>query len=201
MKKIAYIITNNQKIKNNKEYIGVVDSIKKTTPDTPILYVGLENARKNIEDFSILNRNPKNNVFWTFGRREKRNEYEKDLINFNNYVIKNLSDKIVYHYINPLLLNRRKIYKLLNLLNENRFDKYFYVENGMIYCYFENKVIGFSTKILKYAYNIDEDRIIRLIKRNMNNHLFYFNNENIRALKKILPENNTYLISFFISLY
>lgn len=201
MKKIAYIITNNQKIKNNKEYIGVVDSIKKTTPDTPILYVGLENARKNIEDFSILNRNPKNNVFWTFGRREKRNEYEKDLINFNNYVIKNLSDKIVYHYINPLLLNRRKIYKLLNLLNENRFDKYFYVEKGMIYCYFENKVIGFSTKILKYAYNIDEDRIIRLIKRNMNNHLFYFNNENIRALKKILPENNTYLISFFISLY
>ena len=200
MKKIAYIITNNSKIKNNKEYIGVVDNIKKATPNTPILIIGLENARKIIPNFSILNRNPEKDLFWTFGKREKRNEYEKDLKDFNEYIINSLTEKIKYYYINPLTLNKKKIFKLLRLVYDNRFDKYFYIENGMLYCYFDNKIIGISIKIINYAYSINEKRIINLIKCNQLNHLMFYYDEKIKNFKKIISNQKTYLMSFLVSL-
>lgn len=199
MKKIAYIITNSQRLKNNREYIGVVDSISKAAPNTPILIIGLESARKTIKDFSILNRNPHKDVFWTFGKREKRNEYENDLKNFYDYAMNNEISKVEYHYINPLTLNHKKLLKLVRLIYEKRFDKYFYSTNGMIYCNFDKKVIGFSLKMMKYAYNISEERIFSLIKQNTNNRLYNESSKFIESIRKYVPKNKTYALSYLMS--
>lgn len=200
MKKIAYLITNNAKLKTNIEYIGVIDDTAKIAPNTPILYVGLENARLHIPNFSILDRNPSNNVFWTFGKREKRNEYEKDIKKFYDYALNNVLSNIKYYYINPLTLNRIKLFKIFHLIYDKRFDKYFYFKNGMIYCYFDNKVLGFSVQIYEYIYKMDKKRIFEILKKNPYNHIQDKNDNILKKIENKIPKNKTYILSFFMSL-
>ena len=103
MKKLGYIVTD-RKINNVKDFVEVVNDISLTDSTKPVLLVGLENAKKNIENFSILNKKVNDNLFWTFKKTEKRVDFENDINYFYNYIIYNITRNIKYYYINILNL-------------------------------------------------------------------------------------------------
>ena len=76
---IGYIVTKN-KIENVLSCIKVVSSYRSIEDKSkPILIIGLEEAKKHASSFSILEKQIGENMFWTFGKREKRTDYEKDI--------------------------------------------------------------------------------------------------------------------------
>jgi len=148
MKKLGYIVTD-KKINNIKDFVEVVNDISLTDSTKPVLLVGIETAKKNIENFSILNKKVNDNLFWTFRKTEKRVDFENDINYFYNYIINNITKDIKYYYINILNLKYNKIKKLYNILFSGE-KKYIYISNNMLYILYNGSVLGISILVLEY---------------------------------------------------
>lgn len=197
MQILGYIITKH-KIKNLLPCIKIVGSIKSVDKkNLPILIIGLEEARKNASSFSILNKQFDENKFWTFSKYEKRNDFEKDVERFQEYVLQYALQQIKYHYVNVLTIKWNKMKALLSLIKENG-DKTFYLNQKMVYMFNQNYVIGVSFDILDYI-GVNRKKIIKLITSNQTNKVF-FNNFQIDYKIKNIISNKQYAIPFFLSL-
>ena len=115
MEKLGYIVSTS-KIKGLDDFVGLVNDVSLADPTKPILIVGLENAKKYSDNFSILNKKLSENVFWTFKKTEKREFYERDVEEFSKYIIQNVLNTIKYYYINIITLRYSKIKRLYNIL-------------------------------------------------------------------------------------
>lgn len=195
MKKLGYIVTD-KKINNVKDFVGVVNDISLTDPTKPVLLVGLENAKKNIENFSILKKKVNDNLFWTFRKTEKRVDFENDINYFYNYIINNITKNIKYYYINILKLKYNKIKKLYNIIYSTDL-KNIYISNGMVYVPYESNILGFSLRILDYC-RINEDKVLSRIKSNPSNRIIDDRDKYVFKLSRDLG-NKKYAIPYFIS--
>ena len=90
---LGYIVSDN-KIKNLKGFVEQVNDVSLADLTKPTLFVGIENAKKNIKDFSILEKKYGENIFWTFKKTEKRVDFEEDINHFYDYIIYNISNNI-----------------------------------------------------------------------------------------------------------
>lgn len=198
MKKLGYILTKN-KVNNIVDFVSVIKDISEIDDTTkPLLIVGLHNAKIYSKNFSILNKKIDNNIFWTFGKTERRVDYEKDLESFYTFVINKNINNLKYYYVNILSIKYNKAKNLLNLVNSKE-KKYIYISNNMIYI-FNNKtyILGISLKILNYI-NINIKKIYKLLYSNKSNVIY--NNDSFLTLKmKKLIENKRYVIPYFISI-
>lgn len=115
--KILGSIVSKRKIKDVVGFVEVVNDISKVSdPTKPILIVGLSEAKKLISDFSILEKSVGEDIFWTYGRTEKRDEHEFDLKSFYDYVLESAIKDIKYYYVNLLTIKLNSIKKLINIL-------------------------------------------------------------------------------------
>ena len=198
MKKLGYILTKN-KVNNIVDFVSVIKDISEIDDTTkPLLIVGLHNAKIYSKNFSILNKKIDNNIFWTFGKTERRVDYEKDLESFYTFIINKNINNLKYYYVNILSIKYNKAKNLLNLVNSKE-KKYIYISNNMIYI-FNNKtyILGISLKILNYI-NINIKKIYKLLYSNKSNVIY--NNDSFLTLKmKKLIENKRYVIPYFISI-
>ena len=80
MKKIGNILTKNKFL--DTTWCNVTDKTENLISNLPTLVVGLDNAKKFDENFSILDWKLRDNVYWTFGPREQRHIYEKRVDDF-----------------------------------------------------------------------------------------------------------------------
>lgn len=199
MKKLGYIVTKSR-INGVVDHIGIVDDISKVEdPTLPILLIGYNNAKKRYgESFSILSKSIYPNEFWTFGKMERRVEYDRDLSNFCQYVIdKSISD-LEYHYIDIFTVSYSMVKKLILLLHSSD-PCYIYLCGFMIYIYDGNgKIYGLSTKIMKYA-KIDIDRIYRMLYKCESNVVRTSDSFVNSNMKKVL-NNKRYAMAYFISM-
>jgi hypothetical protein len=194
---IGYIVTKN-KIENILSCIKVVSSYRSIEDKSkPILIIGLEEAKKHASSFSILEKKIGEKMFWTFGKREKRNDYEKDIEKFQEYVLKCALDDIKYYYLNILTVKYNKIKKLIEIVN-NPDEKTFYIDKKMFYMFYNNYVLGISIDILEYL-GIKKNKIINIIKNNDKNKLF-FNDFKFNYKIKKLIESKKYITAYFLSL-
>jgi hypothetical protein len=168
MKYLGYIVSS-KPIRVKYDFIKVVSDISEVETDKPLLIVGLSDAKKIASDkFSILHKSFGPNQFWTFGRTEKRDEFEKDIINYYNYIISSNFNNIKYIYLNLLNINYNIIKRLLKLCYSSK-EKYIYIWNNMIYILCDsNTVVGFSLEIAEYC-GIGKEKIIHLIETNPHN--------------------------------
>jgi len=194
---LGYIVSKN-KVTDVLPYIKVVPSFDKIEDKKlPILIIGLEEARKNASSFSILEKQLSENVFWTFGKREKRIDFERDLENFQNLIIKQVIKQIKYYYLNLFTLKQTKIKQLIQFINDNN-EKYFFINKKMIYLYQNNYILGVSKEILSYL-GISSQKIVRKIQKNTKNKV-YFGDEQVNMKLKLFINNKQYLITYFLSL-
>lgn len=196
MQKLGYIISKTA-IKEVPDFIEAVSDASLFYADKPALIVGSDFARKNVENFSIIKRNPQEGKFWTFGRRERREDFEKDVEKFYSYVLEDSINKIKYYYVNVLKLNRRRIIDLLVLLKSND-RKWVYIYKDMLYLYHRDYVLGISLKILKYT-GINIKKHFGGFLKNKNLTVF-FNDYQVTPYMKIFSKNKKYLVPYFLSL-
>lgn len=197
MKKLGYIVSK-RKINNVVDFVGVVKSVEDIDdPTKPFIIVGLDEAKNIAKDFSILNKVLDKDVFWTFGKTERRTEHERDLEKFYNYVIDKSLNDIKYYYVNILNIRYNKIKNLINIINSNE-KKYIYTSNDMIYIYYNNIILGISLRIIKYI-NIDIKKIFKLLYKNKNNIIYNTDSFLTSEMKKVII-NKKYVVPYFISM-
>ena len=197
MKKIGYIVSK-RKINDVLDFVEVVNSIDDIDdPTKPFLIIGMNEAKKNCKDFSILEKKIDKHIFWTFNKTERRTDYEKDLDSFYNFVLEYNINNIKYYYINILKLKYNKIKKLLNIIN-NKDKKYIYISNNMIYIYYNNNILGISLAITEYI-GISSKKIISKLKNNKKNIIFTNDSFLNYRMKKILT-NKRYIVPYFMSI-
>ncbi len=196
MKKLGYIVSK-RKINNIVDFVGLVDDVSKIEdPTKPFIIVGL-NEVKDLPNFSILNKKLDENKFWTFGKTERRVDYERDLEYFYEYVLDKEISNIKYYYINILNIKYTRIKSLINIINSNE-KKYIYISNDMIYLYYKNYILGISIKILKYI-NIDIKKVFRKLYRNKSNIIYNTDSFLTTEMKRVIT-NKKYVIPYFISI-
>lgn len=115
----------------------------------PTLIVGWNKVKKLYNNISILEKKINENTYWTFSKREKRYEYEKDILIFYRNVFNDIIKNINYLYIDILSNNLSDIKKLINLFLDKKI-KIGYIKNELLYLLYNNDVIGISLSELNY---------------------------------------------------
>lgn len=174
MKHIGNIVVNNQKYKVDDCFKKCL-SMSEIDNTLPTLIIGLENARKNIADFSILTREYDNGMlWWTLSKTEKRTDYDTNITDFYNYCITNIVSNISFKNIDIYNLKYSDIKKCLSFFNNNM-EKYYYVDNGKyIFIYvrqnIDNRKIIYGLSLNTIAFfGIQKDKIISILEKNTKN--------------------------------
>lgn len=197
MKALGSIVSK-RKIKDVVGFVEVVDDIKEVSGQTnPILVVGLNEAKKIASNFSILDKKIGDNVFWTFGKTEKRDDYEKDIKKFYEYVLNKVVTDVKYYYVNLLTINFSKAKALLNIIYNDTI-KYIYINNNIIYIYYNNYILGISLDIAEYI-GIKRDKIISRIISNKCNKITYTDSFLDINMRKVI-NNKKYVVPYFMSI-
>ena len=197
MEILGYIVSKS-KVSDVLPYIKVVSSFNTIEDKTkPILIIGLEEAKKRASSFSILEKKISDNIFWTFGKREKRIDYEKDIIMFQKFVLKSVFNNIRYYYLNVLTIKYHKLKALLHIILKDKKNTFF-IDKKMIYISYDNVIIGASVDIIEYL-GLKKERIIHLLKKNKNNLIYYNDFLLNKEIKEILVDKK-YMTTYFLSL-
>ena len=197
MSSLGYIVSDT-KIKNLKGFVEQVNDVSLADLTNPTLFVGIENAKKNIKNFSILDKKYGDNIYWTFKKTEKRVEFEDDIEKFYNNIIYNISCNIKYYYINIYNLKYNKIKKLYNILFSDK-GKYIYISNEMIYLlYKDNIILGISLNLLEYI-KIKKEKILNKLYSNKNNIICTDVSKCVKAIRNEIG-NNKYVVPYFMSI-
>lgn len=154
MRYIANIFT--EEPFENNGYYNVTSSRDELIEGIPTLVVGWELTKTNYPEASILEWKISDNLYWTWGKRERRNRYEKFVQKFFNEVITDIKDRLRYSFLNLLTAPKETIDRFIISL-DNGPKKAVLVANNMAYILYEgsNKVIGISFRDLEYGgYNV-----------------------------------------------
>lgn len=169
MKYIANILTDKTFIDN--ELYNVVNSKDKLIGGIPTLVIGWEYTKKIYKDVSILNWSIDRDTYWTYGKREKRNKYDENIINFRKMAMSRFIKSVKYKFFSLITISddeKEYIIKLISKVDGTNI----YLNNDMVYVLDdENKlVIGFSLKDIDYI-GKDRKKILSKIYKNKNNVL------------------------------
>lgn len=186
---IGRIITNMRKV----DTIDFVEKSSKTDSiDTsiPTLIIGKELAESvcGKENIHVLDKKIGKNLYWTYTKLEKRNEFENDLLMFNELVVSKLSNSVKYTFINIFCESLARIKSIIGFIR-NDSDKIFYLTDRHIYLYYEGNVIGFSLDYTRYI-GIKDDKIRSLIKEGKNNIILDNDSFISYKMKMFIPSCN-----------
>lgn len=144
---IANIISKNSI--NVSQDFNVVESMDKIIHGLPTLIIGVDLTELLYPDFDILDRCIEENMYWTFKKTEKRDNFNQDLDWFITKVYTDLIKKVNYVYIDMIQYKKqtlikivRKIYSLKNIVT--------FIHNDMVYLYGDNIIFGLDLKLAKY---------------------------------------------------
>lgn len=178
---IGKIITKSKNL-DTIDFVEITSKYEMSDNTLPTLIIGKENAEKiyGKEKIHVLDKKIEENVYWTFSKLERRNDYEKDLHSFNMKLINNLLNKVQYSYFNIFTCKYEDVKNVIikiDTLNTN----VFYITNEHLYMLLNNDVIGISFEELKYI-GIPKEKILSRIKKNKYNKIInndYFISKNM----------------------
>jgi hypothetical protein len=168
------------------EDFNIVKSSSDLIDGLPTLIVGYDYVNKHYHDFDITNIKLEPNLYWTFKKTEKRDKFEEDLRWFIRKVYEDLTDKLIYLFVDPIQhkpKTLRKIVKKILSLN----DVITYQHNEMFYVYSDNLIFGIDLKLLKYL-GFNTDKIKEKIKSISN--VFLIDDEILIGYKKCIETLN-----------
>jgi hypothetical protein len=185
---IGRIITKGKNLET-VDFVDITQQLNITDKTVPTLIIGKQNAEKicGKENVHVLDKKIEDNVYWTFGKLERRNDFERDLLAFNKMLIKKLFKNINYEYFNVYTTDYNDVKSLLTKIDKNK-GNVCYVSDKDLYLLIGNTVYGISFRDLEYI-GVNKDKVINRIKRNRGNKIItndYFISKN---MKKYL--NNT----------
>lgn len=190
---IGNILTDNKV--DVSELYNVVKSEKDLINDIPTLIIGYKKAISLYPNFNLLDFRIDNNVYWTFGRRERGEAYKKNIEKFKEITISNTLKKVKYTLFNVLTETEERKRELFSYINSS-IEKIFYIENDMVFISSKgsNEVIGISLSDIEYEGN-DKAKFLAKIAKNANNVILK-NRENISYEIKSTFSNMPYIIPY-----
>ena len=188
--KIANIYTTT---KFENELYNVTDKKESLIEGIPTLIIGWGNVKHLYPNADILNWKINENTYWTFGKRERRNEYESRLDKFFDIAVCELDKRIVYRYINLLTATKEEKNALFGkLTNDSKKSVLKYYD--MLYLTEEsyNVVYGISLRDIDYE-GKDRNCVLNIIKKNPN--IAYIEEDECSVCNDIISkmQNKVYL--------
>ena len=168
MKCIGRIVTNSKTV-DTLDYVEVTNNKCGLDFSVPTLIIGKKNAVELFgeDNIKVLDRKIKDNVYWTYGKTEKRNIYEEDLRKFNQNLIKNLSKRVKYTFFNVLSEPLSRIKRYIKFMRSDE-EKIVYITDNHVYIFYNNNVFGLSLDDIEYA-GIKKEKVIKQIQENPHN--------------------------------
>lgn len=191
---IGRIISKNQNIET-LDFVDVTDNHGSIDNFIPTLIIGKKKAEEiyGKEKVKVLDKRITHNVSWTFDKIERRNEYERDLKEFNDSLIKTVRKNIKYDFFNIYIEPLSRIKKLISFIKSPKV-KYIYIFNNHIYMYYQNIVYGISLNDIEYL-GINKKRILRLLKTN-NSNIIIENNDFLSPKMKQIIKDDKILVPY-----
>ncbi len=179
-------------------FFNVVDDENKLIDGIPTLIIGWDSVKSLYGDINILDKKVKDNIYWTFGKRERRNVMEIDVQKFKKKAMSIMSNNVKYKFFNILTAKNDKKKSFYLLLKDTRYKTIFSF-NNMLYIYIDgtNTVVSISLRDVEY---IGGD-IKKIFSTLYNNKFVKVANDN--DLKdtnaKLFFKDNIYLIPYIFS--
>ena len=189
---LANIVTRN-KIEISS-FFNVTNCISDIDIELPTLIIGWNLVKELFPEQNILVSQINNNIYWTFSKREKRYQYEKDLETFIEKVRNEIDNRVNYRFFNYLTANDEKQKSFINYVNKGNCSIYY--NSRFLYVYNANDqlTIGISLNYLKYN-GITISNFIKTLNTNNNNfiidNLKYIDENSLSFIK-----DNTKSIAF-----
>lgn len=134
------------------DYLKKCQDINEIDTSIPTLIVGIEKAKALIREFNILNHTYDNNIFWTYGKRERRDEYEVATKSFIKTCVNRICEPITYEFLDFIDFDKDKLKKLCEYINNATYKILYndYSKTLFIYDTVDKKVYGISLQLLEY---------------------------------------------------
>ena len=179
-------------------FFNIVDDEKKIIDGIPTLIIGWDSVKSLYGDINILDKKVKDNIYWTFGKRERRNVMEVDVQKFKKKAMSIVSNNVKYKFLNILTAKNDKKKSFYMLLKDTR-HKTIFSFNNMLYIYIDgtDTVVSISLRDVDY---IGGD-VKKIFSTLYNNKFVKVANDN--DLKdtnaKLFFKDNIYLIPYIFS--
>ena len=179
-------------------FFNIVDDENKLIDGIPTLIIGWDSVKSLYGDINILDKKVKDNIYWTFGKRERRNVMEVDVQKFKKKAMSIVSNNVKYKFFNILTAKNDKKKSFYALLKDARYKTVFSF-NDMLYIYIDgtDTVVSISLRDVDY---IGGD-VKKIFSTLYNNKFVKVANDN--DLKdtnaKLFFKDNIYLIPYIFS--
>lgn len=179
-------------------FFNVVDDENKLVDGIPTLIIGWDSVKSLYGDINILDKKVKDNIYWTFGKRERRNVMEVDVQKFKRKAMSITCNNVKYKFFNILTAKNDKKKSFYLLLKDTR-HKTIFSFNNMLYIYIDgtDTVVSISLRDVDY---IGGD-VKKIFSTLYNNKFVKVANDN--ELKdtnaKLFFKDNIYLIPYIFS--
>lgn len=192
MEYIANIITDTN-IEINK-FINVKSDIALVDITLPTLIVGWNKTKEIFPEQNILNKNINNKISWTYSKREKRYQYEKDIKDFIENIISHLEEKVNYRFFNYIIASECKKNKFIEYICNNKCSIYYNSNFLYLYSIKDSMTIGISLRDIYYIGVNVKDFIKSL---NINNNIICNNIQDIGDdFYTLIKDNNIKFIPY-----
>jgi hypothetical protein len=141
---------------NVDKYFKVVNSLDDIIDGLPTLIVGWDIVKTINPNADFIDKKLSENIFWTFKKSERRDIFEDDFYDFNEYCYGLLIKDIEYKFIDLIQLNENELKNTFRFIKKNG-NVVGYLYNKMLYIFVEKTIYGIDLNLLKYMdYNTDD---------------------------------------------
>lgn len=197
MKCIANILTDEPF--NNSGLYNVVRDSSELVSGIPTLIIGWDRTRSEYPDASIIEWEVADNVYWTYGKYERRDKYEANINKFQDLAFKKFIESLDYMFYDVLLTAKEKFDSFLLSLGTDA-KKTVYVTGDMMYIYYDGtkKVIGLSLRDCDYLEETMKKRIFSSIYNSKSINLLKNNDEMSREIR-FKARGRAYILPYLYS--
>ena len=179
-------------------FFNVVDDENKLIDGIPTLIIGWDSVKSLYGDINILDKKVKDNIYWTFGKRERRNVMEVDVQKFKRKAMSITCNNVKYKFFNILTAKNDKKKSFYLLLKDTR-HKTIFSFNNMLYIYIDgtDTVVSISLRDVDYIGG-DVKKIFSTLYSNK--FVKVANDNDLKDTNaKLFFKDNIYLIPYIFS--
>ena len=181
------------------DFYNIVNDAEKLVNGIPTLIVGWEKTKKLYPDASIIEWQVEDNVYWTYGKYERRDKYEANVNKFQDLAFKKYVDSVNYVFYDVIFGGEGRFTKFIELLLSNA-QKTVYITGDMMYIHinYTKKVVGVSLRDCDYLGETYKKRIFSAMYNNPSVILLK-NNDDISREARYMTRGRTYILPYLFS--
>ena len=147
---------------NVDKYFKVVNSLDDIINGLPTLIIGWDIVKTIDPNVDFIDKKLSEDIFWTFKKTERRDIFEDDFYNFNEFCYKLLIKNVQYRFIDLIQINENELKNIFKFIKKTE-NVIGYLYNNMLYIFVENIIYGIDLNLVKYM-NYNTDDVLSKIK-------------------------------------